>query len=213
VEDVPGVTRDRVSYEAEWNGRRFILIDTGGWDRKARGMGAQIAAQAERAINARIVVGEEIRTPAGEIIGLFLNERIPYVLPLDEVVGRIRAQGGVTYAPHPFDPIRNGMREHTLRRLHAEGQLDVIEIFNAKTAKDEFNQAAKAIADELGIPGAAGSDAHDPIDIGTAWVEMPDFDGPASFLEAIQHATVHGEYAPYPLRYPGANAHELYTPR
>ncbi len=51
VEDVPGVTRDRVSYEAEWNGRRFILIDTGGWNRKARGMAAQIAAQAERAVN------------------------------------------------------------------------------------------------------------------------------------------------------------------
>ena len=51
TEDVPGVTRDRVTYEAEWNGVRFILIDTGGWDRKARGMGAQIAAQAERAIN------------------------------------------------------------------------------------------------------------------------------------------------------------------
>jgi GTP-binding protein len=51
VEDVPGVTRDRVSYEAEWNGRRFILIDTGGWETKARGMGAMIAAQAERAMN------------------------------------------------------------------------------------------------------------------------------------------------------------------
>jgi len=51
VEDVPGVTRDRVSYEAEWNGRRFILVDTGGWDRKLKGMAAQIAAQAERAIN------------------------------------------------------------------------------------------------------------------------------------------------------------------
>jgi GTPase len=51
VEDVPGVTRDRVTYEAEWNGRRFILIDTGGWDRKVRGMAAQIAAQAERAVN------------------------------------------------------------------------------------------------------------------------------------------------------------------
>ncbi|MFY9232190.1 MAG: GTPase, partial [Candidatus Nanopelagicales bacterium] len=50
VEDVPGVTRDRVTYEAEWNGRKFILIDTGGWDRKAKGMAAQIAAQAERAI-------------------------------------------------------------------------------------------------------------------------------------------------------------------
>ena len=51
VEDVPGVTRDRVSYEAEWNGRRFILIDTGGWETKSRGMGALIAAQAERAMN------------------------------------------------------------------------------------------------------------------------------------------------------------------
>ena len=51
VEDVPGVTRDRVTYEAEWNGRRFQLLDTGGWDRKARGMAAQIAAQAERAVN------------------------------------------------------------------------------------------------------------------------------------------------------------------
>lgn len=176
---------------------------------------AAVLAQAERSIGARIVVGEEIRTPAGEVIGLFLNERIPYVLPLDEVVGRIRSQGGIIYAPHPFDPIRNGMREHTLRRLHSEGMLDVIEVFNAKTAKDEFNQAAKAIADELGLPGAAGSDAHDPIDIGTAWVEMPDFDGPASFLESIRSplVTVHGEYAPYPLRYPGANAHELYQAR
>lgn len=50
VEDVPGVTRDRVSYEAEWNGKRFILIDTGGWDRKVKGLAAQIAGQAERAV-------------------------------------------------------------------------------------------------------------------------------------------------------------------
>ena len=51
VEDFPGVTRDRVTYEADWNGKRFILIDTGGWDRKVKGMAAAIAAQAERAIN------------------------------------------------------------------------------------------------------------------------------------------------------------------
>lgn len=50
VEDVPGVTRDRVSYEGEWNGKRFIIIDTGGWDTKVKGVAAQIAAQAERAM-------------------------------------------------------------------------------------------------------------------------------------------------------------------
>jgi len=50
VQDIPGVTRDRVSYEAEWNGKHFMLIDTGGWDRKVKGLHAQIAAQAERAI-------------------------------------------------------------------------------------------------------------------------------------------------------------------
>ena len=49
VEDVPGVTRDRVTYESDWNGRRFLLMDTGGWQRDARGMAGQIAAQAQRA--------------------------------------------------------------------------------------------------------------------------------------------------------------------
>lgn len=51
VEDVPGVTRDRVTYEAEWAGRRFLLVDTGGWEREAKGLAAQVAAQAERAMN------------------------------------------------------------------------------------------------------------------------------------------------------------------
>ncbi len=51
VEDVPGVTRDRVSYDAEWNGKHFLVMDTGGWDTKARGLGAQIAGQARRALS------------------------------------------------------------------------------------------------------------------------------------------------------------------
>ncbi len=50
VEDVPGVTRDRVTYEGEWGGRRFLMVDTGGWEREAKGMAAQVAAQAERAM-------------------------------------------------------------------------------------------------------------------------------------------------------------------
>ena len=51
VEDVPGVTRDRVSYDATWNGRAFTVVDTGGWDPDAKGMAERIAAQAEIAIS------------------------------------------------------------------------------------------------------------------------------------------------------------------
>src|SRR3712207_1776027 len=50
VEDVPGVTRDRVAYEAEWSGRRFTVVDTGGWERDARGIHLRVAEQAEVAI-------------------------------------------------------------------------------------------------------------------------------------------------------------------
>src|SRR5262245_50462079 len=51
VEDVPGVTRDRVPYDAEWNGRRFTVVDTGGWDPEARGLAERISLQAEVAVS------------------------------------------------------------------------------------------------------------------------------------------------------------------
>ena len=56
VEDVPGVTRDRVEYDAEWSGREFVLVDTGGWDTKVSGLAASVAAQAERAMHEADVV-------------------------------------------------------------------------------------------------------------------------------------------------------------
>ena len=56
VEDTPGVTRDRVRYEAEWNGIPFIVVDTGGWEQDARGMSAHVSAQAESAMRSSDVV-------------------------------------------------------------------------------------------------------------------------------------------------------------
>lgn len=82
VEDIPGVTRDRVSYEAEWNGRRFLLMDTGGWQRDARGMAAQIAAQAERAMNDADVVLLVVDATVGP-------------LDADESVVKVLRQSGV----------------------------------------------------------------------------------------------------------------------
>jgi len=155
---------------------------------------------AGRDLGVRIIVGEEIRTPAGEVIGLFLTSRIPYVLPLDEVIGLIRAQGGLVYVPHPYDQIRASLGQ-ALPRLCAAGAVDIIEVFNAKIADQQLNTRAADVARRFDVPGGAGSDAHDAPGVGAAYLEMPDFDGPASFLTALADARVTGAYRAHAPRY------------
>jgi predicted metal-dependent phosphoesterase TrpH len=159
------------------------------------------AAAAGRDLGMRIIVGEEIRTPDGDVIGLFLTERIPYVLPLAEVIGRIRAQGGLVYAPHPFDLVRSSTGR-VLPGLCRQGAVDIIEVFNAKIEDPALNDRAAELARSYALPGGAGSDAHDAPGVGAAYLEMPDFDGPASFLAALADATVTGEFRPHAPRYP-----------
>jgi len=169
---------------------------------------AAAVAAAERGIGARVLVGEEVRTRDGDVIGLFLTERIPYVLPLQEVTGLIRAQGGLIYLPHPFDAGRSSLGK-VAEQLCAAGRADIVEVFNAKievpesvlnTDKDPNWQAAN-LAVRYDLSGAAGSDAHDPEGIGAAYLEMPDFDGPADFLVALREATITGDYRPHAPRY------------
>jgi GTPase len=81
VEDVPGVTRDRVAYDAQWAGRRFTVLDTGGWQRDARGMAARIADQAEVAVLAADAVVLVVDTTVG-------------VTDTDEAVARVLQRSG-----------------------------------------------------------------------------------------------------------------------
>jgi predicted metal-dependent phosphoesterase TrpH len=155
----------------------------------------------ERDLGVRVVVGEEIRTPDGDVIGLFLTKRIPYVLPLAEVIARIRAQQALVYVPHPFDLARSSLGR-VLPGLCAEGAVDVIEVFNAKIRSAALNERAAELAREFGLPGGAGSDAHDAPGVGAAYLEMPDFDGPAGFLAALADATLTGEFRDHAVRYP-----------
>jgi predicted metal-dependent phosphoesterase TrpH len=160
------------------------------------------AAEAlRRDFRIRVIVGEEIRTPSGEIIGLFLSERIPYVLPVPEVIHRIKAQGGLVYAPHPFDPERAGLRKPVLEALVAAGELDILEVFNAKIAEPTQNLAAVEFVKQFDIAPGVGSDAHDPEGIGAAYIEVPDFDGPHDMLSSLRQGRVVGEYRPHAARY------------
>jgi predicted metal-dependent phosphoesterase TrpH len=139
----------------------------------------------------RVIVGEEIYTRDGELIGLFLERTIPPGLPLEETIARIREQNGVAYVPHPFS--RNRMRH--LRRSVLERSvplLDAIEVFNAREAFAGDNARALAFAIRHGLPGGAGSDSHRPNEIGRAYVEIPDFATRDEFLAALRSGLVSG---------------------
>lgn len=146
----------------------------------------------------RVIVGEELRTPAGEVIGLFLTERLPFGLDAAAAARRIRQQGGLVYVPHPFDPLRHHLRRPALDRLVADGLVDAIEVRNAKSSLERCATEAAEFAARHGLPAGAGSDAHVPEAVGAAYVEMPDFDGPASFLAALAEGTVVGHHADPP---------------
>ena len=148
----------------------------------------------------RVLVGEEIRTPAGELLGLFLTERIPYVLPVDEVIDRIHAQGGLVCLPHPYDLVRASVGA-IADGLCESGRVDAVEVFNAKAGTPDLNDRAAELARRHGLPGTAGSDAHDPDGVGAAYLEMPDFNTPQEFLAGLARAKVVGTLRPHAPRF------------
>ncbi len=139
-----------------------------------------------------IIVGEEIKTPYGEIVGFFLNEEIPGGLSPQETVGRIKAQEGLVCIPHPFDRVRRS----PLRREMVDEilpQIDIIEAFNSRTTFLRDNTRAQAFARAHGLPTSAGSDAHTANEIGHTYVEMPEFDGVEEFRQALTQGLIVGD--------------------
>ena len=142
----------------------------------------------------RVIVGEELRTQYGEIIGLFLTERVAAGTPPAEAAQAIRNQGGLVYIPHPFDPMRRNLTEPALRQLAQAGLIDAVEVLNAKTSLRSLNEQAARVAAEFDLAAGAGSDAHVPLALGSAYVEMPDFDGPTEFLAAMREGRIVGHH-------------------
>jgi Predicted metal-dependent phosphoesterases (PHP family) len=145
---------------------------------------------AKRFPELRVIVGEEVRTADGEVLGLFLSQDIPRDLSALETIERIHSQGGVAGAPHPFDTYRSGLREAGMRLV--EGKLDFIEGLNARMVRSGNNDEAQAYAKAQGLPMSAASDAHSPREVGRCYVEMPDFETPAQFLESLRAGTLRG---------------------
>ncbi len=121
-----------------------------------------------------VIVGQEIDTADGELIGLFLETAVPPGLPAAETAERIRAQGGLVYLQHPFYRIVHGrMRAEAREQLRGRGLIDVVEAANGGPLAAADNARALAWARACGLPHAASSDAHEPAAIGTCVSSIP----------------------------------------
>jgi predicted metal-dependent phosphoesterase TrpH len=144
---------------------------------------------AEELGDIKVIVAEEVKTAEqGEVIGLFLEEKIPKGLTMAETIREIRAQGGLVYVPHPFDRFHSVPDyEHLLDMVE---EIDLLEVFNPRVAVTAFNEEAVRFAGKYRIVPAAGSDSHVAQGLGSVRQRIHDFDGPAEFLEAMRDADI-----------------------
>jgi predicted metal-dependent phosphoesterase TrpH len=164
--------------------------------RRARALGLDRIAltdhnTAEGAIELRrmepelTIVGEEVTTTEGDVIGLFIDRSIPRGGSPEEVCDQIHEQGGLSYACHPFDRRRSSFRPERLVELAP--RFDIIETHNA-WCDPSANRAAADLCRELGKVGASGSDAHAARELGYSWMEMEPYSGPEDFLRKLADA-------------------------
>lgn len=133
----------------------------------------------------RIIVGEEIMSTSGEIVGLFLKELVrPGLTPL-ETVKQIKEQGGVVYIPHPFETVRKGLHPSVLEEL--VDYIDLIEIANGRAFLQNRSAQAAIWAKLNHIPGVASSDAHGWRGIGRTYTQVRQLPQPHTLVEEISH--------------------------
>jgi predicted metal-dependent phosphoesterase TrpH len=144
----------------------------------------------------KVIVAEEVLTLAGEIMGLFLSETLPGGLSPQEAISGIRKQGGLVAIPHPFGRSLP-WKINALVSPEILSQVDIIEVFNSRTPLSSSIARAAKLADDTGKAASAGSDAHTLGEIGRAYVEMPDFEGPDEFLASLAHGTIFGQKSSY----------------
>ncbi len=151
--------------------------------------GAYEAREKAEEFGVKIIVAEEVKTASqGEVIGLFIEEKIPRGMTLAETVAEIKRQGGLVYVPHPFDRMHAVPDyEHLLTIIE---DIDAIEVYNPRVAIGSFNEEAQRFAAKYRILAGAGSDSHVAQGLGSVRVRIHDFDGAEEFLESLRTAEI-----------------------
>ncbi len=144
---------------------------------------------AEQIGGIKVIVAEEVKTAEqGEVIGLFIEEKIERGMTMAETIAEIRRQDGLVYVPHPFDRLHSVPDyEHLLSIVE---EIDILEVFNPRVAFSAFNEEAERFARKYRIVPGAGSDSHVAQGLGSVRIRLRDFEGPEEFLEAMRAADI-----------------------
>ena len=114
----------------------------------------------------RVIVGEEVFTSEGEIIGLYLKKRVEPGMTPEETVAEIRRQGGVVYVPHPYDEKRRKTVLSAAAQRRLAFEFDCMEVHNGRNISAAYSERQASIASELGVPAIVGGDSHCFFEVG-----------------------------------------------
>ncbi|MFS8160259.1 MAG: PHP domain-containing protein, partial [Candidatus Roizmanbacteria bacterium] len=145
------------------------------------------ALKLQQKLGGRIIVGEEIMTQSGEVIGLYLSEYIKPYLTLEETVHEIKNQGGLVYVPHPFD-----IRRHAIGNKNCIGilsDIDIIETFNARNITFFNNKKAELFAQKNSITPGLGSDSHSFSELGRSYCSLENSPDKTTLKELLKRGT------------------------
>ena len=145
----------------------------------------------------RIIIGEEIRTTHGEIIGLYLKETVPPHMTPQETVDAIHAQGGLVCIPHPFETVRQGIQPEALELVAAD--VDIIEVHNGRAVFQNKSKQAYAWMALHNCTGAANSDCHAPSGWGRTRTRIAEAPTRRNLLGLLREAE-------YDVAFPGVKA-------
>lgn len=164
----------------------------------------KFAQMMQKKLGNKIIVGEEITTRDGEMVGLFLTKKIPPGLSAKETAKKIHQQGGLVYIPHPFETLRKGMQLAVLEKLVKD--IDIFEVFNGRGKLRGKTKEAELFAKKYNLIGAASSDAHGFRGMGRTFSIIEKMPTRSTLLSLLKKGTLEKKYAPFiAYLYPAIN--------
>lgn len=183
-----GLTADQYGEMLTRGGMALVAITDHGTIRTAQKIRYELLSRAPHMLS-RIIIGQEVMTDDGEIIGLGLTRQIPDGTSLRTAVEAIRRQKALVYVPHPFETVRHGLHEAALDSV--AGMVDIVEIYNGRAIFQNRSAAAKAWAEKHNVAMAASSDAHGWIGWGRTYTTVSARPDQGSLVSLLKHGAAY----------------------